>query len=152
VAYGRGVKRVLFLAGMFLLVTPVFARDADPFHTDGKRLAVALRQLKALDRNSAPWSRVKPLLLTLVEEDSKHASRYVVLARRKCSLDQTTSKDVETSTISSTAVSSLREQVITVLQSFNNVPSGTEPPNAPLLWAMLAWARREIGEIQNSRD
>jgi hypothetical protein len=141
---------------MSLLATPVFARDADPLHTDAKRLAVALHQLKALDRNSAPWSRVKPLLLTLVEEDSKHASRYVVLARRKCSLDQTASKDLEVSTISSVALNALREQVITVLAQIDSLnsdrPPGTEPPNAPLLWAMLAWARREIAEIQNSLD
>jgi hypothetical protein len=152
------MKWTVLLAGLLLVAPPAFARDPAPLVTNGKRLAAARHQLKALERDSAPWLRVRPLLRTLVEEDPKNASRYFALSRRKCSHDKTTSPRREAMVISRVALDALRKQgaqagdLLARLNAGEPVTQGAAPAEAPVLYALLAWVRREISEINGSLD
>jgi hypothetical protein len=147
------MKGMVWLAGLLLLAPSAFARDPDPLVTNPKRLAAARDTLQGLPRNSASWRRIRPLLQTLVEEDPKNASRYLALSRRKCDLDEATSPQREEALTADVALDTLRgvrAQVEALLAQLGG--GGAEPPvPESTLWTMLAWARRELGEIQGSR-
>jgi hypothetical protein len=150
------MKWILLCAGLLLLIPSAFSRDPDPLVTDGKRLTAALHKLNGLERNSAPLGRVGPILRTLVEEDSKNASRYFALSRRKCGFDKTTSSHQEAALLSRVALGSLREQqaqageLLERVNAGEPVTLGDSPVEAPVLWAILAWVRREIAKIQGA--